>query len=71
MMQVIDFKMVPIPRVELGRPKAQPPQDCVSTNSTISAIMLIMNLACYSVGKPGTSESCPVSCDCSVTAGIS
>jgi hypothetical protein len=36
--------MVPKAGVEPARPKAQPPQDCVSANSTTSALMHINEL---------------------------
>ena len=35
------LNLVPTERLELSRPKSQPPQGCVSTNSTTTAITLI------------------------------
>ena len=36
--------MVPTERLELSRPKSQPPQGCVSTNSTTTAMSLSSNV---------------------------
>ena len=33
-----NYLLVPTERLELSRPKSQPPQGCVSTNSTTTAI---------------------------------
>lgn len=37
LLDLIKLSLVPAKRLELLRPKSQPPQGCVSTNSTTSA----------------------------------